>query len=234
MSGFCGNCGSKLNENNNFCPSCGHKVHNGLDKNTEKGEILSLSNSSKKTIVNIVLLILFVMFSVSFYMVEFILSFNWEQVTNIIIDDNDGSSFSLFVLLPVGYIIGVIIISKLFKNMKVSKLFVKITFATSIFLIVTLTLHLLSTIILSVGNKNASGIGTGYVYSDPNYQNVIIGVLKTKFYILLSNLIAVAGFIIIILGRYFKNQSSSFVTGFKSLIHKPSISKFIHVFKQLG
>ncbi|MBP1913351.1 DNA-directed RNA polymerase subunit RPC12/RpoP [Lederbergia galactosidilyticus] len=234
MSSFCGNCGSQLNKNNNFCPSCGHKVHNDSKKNTEKGEILSLSNSSKKTIVNIVLLILFVMFSVSFYMVEFILSFNWQKVTGIIIDDYEGSSFSFFVLLPIGYIIGVIIISALFKNMKVSKLIVKITFVTSILLIATLTLHLLYIIFLFFGNKNALGIGSSYVYSDPNYQNVIVGVLKTKFYILLSNLIAVAGFITIVLGRYFKNQSMSFVTGFKSLIHKPSISKFIHVFKQLG
>ncbi|WP_033826822.1 zinc ribbon domain-containing protein [Bacillus andreraoultii] len=235
---FCENCGSKLNENSNFCPSCGHKLQNASNKRNESEEILSLSSSSKRNIINTILFILIAMFSVSFYIVVFMLAFKWEGVINAIYEDYDGSSFVLFILLPLGYLLGIIIISKLFNSLKISKLFVKITFLTSLFMIITFTLHIIFTTFLYFNSEKAIEAVISDFPSDVGlHQGSIVeesqGVLKSKINILLINIVAAVGYITIVLSRYFRKQSLAFIPGLKSIFHQPNITKFKDVFKQL-
>ena len=233
---YCMNCGTKLHETGHFCSACGHKLEKDVHGGNEKGEILSLSKSSKIKVVNVCSFLLFVMFGAAYYIAVFMLGFRWELVTDSLFEDYSDFPFKFYILLPIGYLLGIILISKLFTKMKVSRFVVKLTFLTSILVIFTFTLHLLYTIFLYFNSEKAIQAVIGFYPSDVGIHEYAIieeskRTLKNKVNILIVNILAAAGFMAIVLNRYFKKQSTGFIAGLKSLKNQPG--EFFWIFKQL-
>lgn len=225
---FCGNCGEKFTEQVNFCPSCGHVINGKASKE----KILSVNDTTKINIFNLVGFLLIGAYSVQYFIQLYLYGLKWEKTTNLVVDSAENDDMFIFVLNFCLFILLIIIFSIFFKKTFVSKVFVQVTFLTSLFSVITFSLHMLYTAFLYVNIQK--GIKVIYGYHNEFAEEVVREILKYKLGLLAVVLFFVTLFVFIILRRYFKSQSiNKFSEGIKSLVGKPfQMDQLTNAFKK--
>lgn len=185
---------------------------------------------------------LFIMFSGSFYLINFILAFRWDTVNKAIIDgwySYNNENFTLFVLLPLSFYAGVYVLTRLFSNSNASEYIVKIVFFTSLLSLVFYSFHLIATGVTYVLSESAVESVLGYnpeMLTLTHFEELLDTtrlVLREKAVILSLNLTAVIGFLSLILKSYFKRMNKGFVQGIKYICDLKRFDQYIAIYKEL-
>lgn len=241
---YCKNCGSKLNEDSNICLACSYHSDNDSNEKNEELEIVASGNNLKHGILNSVLFLVLAWAAFNYYTIMFAMVFLGERVNNSIINTmfggagyDDAFIIRTLIIIPACYLLGIIIISKLFKKMAASKLFVKITFLTCLILIVVFAFQMVHTaVVYFISDKAIEMVYPHNIDSVPDEVMFEISqsVLRWKLFVLLANILAVGGFVALMLKRYFKKQSLTLKKGVKTLLTQPKHFDFNSMFKQLS